>query len=66
MERLLTVQEAAEQLNTTPRFVRRLTHERRIRFVHLGRLVRFPVSAVEEFVAAGMVAPTVRRSHRAA
>ncbi len=66
MERLLTVEETAELLNTTPRFIRRLVHERRIRFVHLGRLVRVPTSAVEDFVVAGTVEPTVRRARRVA
>ena len=35
-ERLLTVQEAGELLNTGERFPRRLIAERRIRFVRVG------------------------------
>lgn len=61
-DRLLTVEEAAELLNTKPRFIRRLTGERRIRFTHVGRHVRIPESAVRELIDAGMVEP-VTRSH---
>ncbi|MBC6456723.1 excisionase family DNA-binding protein [Actinomadura sp. HBU206391] len=56
-ERLLTVEEAAELLNTKPRFPRRLIAERRIRFVRVGRFVRIPESALREFIAAGLVEP---------
>ncbi|TMR34025.1 helix-turn-helix domain-containing protein [Actinomadura geliboluensis] len=56
-ERLLTITEAAERLNTSPRFPRRLVAERRIRFVKLGRFVRIPESALHEFIAAGLVEP---------
>ena len=40
MERLLTVEDAADQLGTSVRFVRRLIFERRIAFVKVGRHVR--------------------------
>ncbi|GAA0286606.1 hypothetical protein GCM10009527_097860 [Actinomadura nitritigenes] len=56
-DRLLTVAEAAEYLNTSQRFPRRLIAERRIRFVKLGRFVRIPESALREFIAAGLVEP---------
>jgi excisionase family DNA binding protein len=36
-DRLLTVQEAGDLLNTGERFLRRLIAERRIRFVQVGR-----------------------------
>jgi excisionase family DNA binding protein len=58
MEHLLTLPEAADRLGTTTRFPRRLIAERRIRFVRLGRHVRIPESAIEEFVEAGTVQPT--------
>ncbi len=61
MERLLTVDQAAELLGTTPRFPRRLIEERRIRFVRVGRHVRIPESAVVAFVEAGTVEPMMRR-----
>jgi excisionase family DNA binding protein len=56
-DRLLSVAEAAELLGTTERFPRRLIAERRIRFVHVGRHVRIPESALREFVTAGTVEP---------
>jgi excisionase family DNA binding protein len=56
-DRLLTVEEAADLLNTRPRFTRRLVAERRIRFTRVGRYVRIPESAVREFIEAGMVEP---------
>lgn len=57
MERLVTVDEAAKLLGTTTRFPRRLISERRIRFVHVGRHVRIPLSALESFIAEGTVEP---------
>jgi excisionase family DNA binding protein len=62
-DRLLTIEEAAELLNTKPRFTRRLVAERRIRFTHVGRHVRIPESAVREMIAAGMVEPISVRWH---
>jgi excisionase family DNA binding protein len=56
----LTVEEAAELLNTTPRFPRRLIAERRIRFTRVGRHVRIPESALRELIDAGMVEPVPR------
>ncbi len=61
----LTVPEAADYLNTSPRFVRRLIAERRIGFHHVGRHVRLAVNDLERFVQAGRVEPiTVRRRVR--
>lgn len=60
-DRLLTVDQTADRLNTGPRFVRRLIEERRIAFVKVGRHVRIPATAVEDFVHAGLVEPVVRR-----
>jgi excisionase family DNA binding protein len=59
MERLLSVDEVAGVLGTSDRFPRRLISERRIRFVRVGRHVRIPVSALEEFVREGTVDPVV-------
>lgn len=65
--RLLTVEEAAERLNTSVRFPRRLIEERRITFIHVGRNVRIPEAALEAFIAAGLVEPiTTTRRRRAA
>ncbi|TDD64515.1 helix-turn-helix domain-containing protein [Jiangella aurantiaca] len=64
MDRLLTVDEAAEILGTTSRFPRRLIAERRIRFVKVGgHHVRIPLSALAAFIAAGTVEPTEVRWH---
>ena len=57
MERLLTVDQAAEMLGTTVRFPRRLIAERRIRFVKVGRHVRIPASAIAEYIEASTVDP---------
>ena len=57
LEKLLTVNEAADALNTTPRFVRRLIAERRICFHHVGRHVRIAERDLEAFVEAGRVSP---------
>jgi excisionase family DNA binding protein len=54
VERLLTVAEVAELLGTSERFPRRLIAERRITFVHVGRHVRIPESAVRDFIAGGV------------
>jgi excisionase family DNA binding protein len=61
-ERLLTVAEVAELLGTSERFPRRLIADRRIKFVHVGRHVRVPESALRDFIAAGLVEPVVRRT----
>jgi excisionase family DNA binding protein len=64
-ERLLTIAEAVELLNTTPRLPRRLIEERRIRFVRIGpRHVRIPESALREFITAGLVEPVTTRNNR--
>jgi excisionase family DNA binding protein len=55
MDRLLTMEEVAERLYTTPRHVRRLVFERRIAYRKLGRFVRFHPDDVAEYVAASRV-----------
>ncbi|MEQ7127565.1 excisionase family DNA-binding protein [Actinopolymorpha sp. B11F2] len=50
MERLLSIDQAAEILGTTSRFPRRLVAERRIRFVKVGRHVRIPASALRKYI----------------
>lgn len=57
MEKYLTVPETAEYLNTSERFVRRLVAERRIAFHHVGRHVRFALSDLDAWLAAGRVEP---------
>ena len=55
LDRLLTVEEAAERLGTSTRFVRRLVAERRIAYVKVGRHVRLDTTDVEAFIAASRV-----------
>lgn len=52
---LLTVEQAAERLGTTPRFVRRLIAERRIAYTKLGSHVRIEDTDVDAFIAAGLI-----------
>jgi excisionase family DNA binding protein len=63
IERLLTLEEAADILGTNPRFTRRLVAERRIRFTRVGRHIRIPESALREFIDAGTVQPVCVRWH---
>jgi excisionase family DNA binding protein len=56
-EQLLSVEAAAERLDTTPRFIRRLIAERRIEYHKVGRHVRIAESALAEFIEAGKVPP---------
>jgi excisionase family DNA binding protein len=55
MTKLLTVQEAADQLGTSVRFVRQLIAERRIAYVRVGRHIRIAEADLASFVAAGRV-----------
>src|SRR4051794_21338522 len=61
---LLTIDQAGELLGTGPRFPRRLIAERRIRFVHVGRHVRIPQSALTDYVIANTVEPLPSRRRR--
>ncbi|OKJ98307.1 excisionase family DNA-binding protein [Amycolatopsis sp. CB00013] len=58
----LTVEEAAEYLNTRVRFVRRLIAERRVAFHKVGVHVRLAIADLEEFIQAGRVEPITRAS----
>jgi excisionase family DNA binding protein len=55
LDTLLSVEQAAERLGTSVRFVRRLIAERRIAYVKLGRHVRITAADLEAFVASGRV-----------
>jgi excisionase family DNA binding protein len=52
---LLDAAATAEQLGCTERMVRKLTRERRLSFVRIGRLVRFRQSTVDAFIDANTV-----------
>lgn len=50
---LLTVQEAADQLGTSVRFIRRLRAERRITFIKLGKHIRIDSNDLDSYINAG-------------
>ena len=52
MDKLMTFEEAAERLGTTPRHMRRLVCECRIAYRKLGRHVRFHPDDLAGYVAA--------------
>ena len=54
---LLTIEQAAERINMSVRYVRRLVAERRIAFHKLGRAVRIATVDLDELVAGGRVEP---------
>jgi excisionase family DNA binding protein len=56
-DQLLSVEAAADRLDTTVRFIRRLIAERRIEFVRVGRHVRISETALADFIDAGKVPP---------
>ena len=55
MDTLLSVEQAAERLGTSVRFVRRLVFERRIAYVKVGRHVRISSRDLDAFIEAGRV-----------
>jgi excisionase family DNA binding protein len=57
MKTYLTVGEAADYLNTSVRFIRRLIAERRIPFHKVGRHVRLAMADLDAFMSAGRVEP---------
>ncbi|MDQ1304328.1 MAG: hypothetical protein QG671_155 [Actinomycetota bacterium] len=57
---LLTLDQAADYLNVTGHFIRRLTHERRLPFLKVGRLVRIRRRDLDDFLE-GHLVPAVRR-----
>jgi len=56
---LLNVDQAADRLGTSTRFIRRLIAERRISFVKLGKHVRIDSDDLDAFVEAGRVSAAV-------
>ena len=55
MDTLLSIEQAAERLGTSVRFVRRLIAERRIAYTKLGRHVRIAERDLINFVVTGRV-----------
>jgi excisionase family DNA binding protein len=56
-QRLLGVEEVAERLGVTPRYVRRLVAERRIRFVKVGHLLRFEGNDLDDWIEQNCTEP---------
>ena len=65
-DRLLTVPEAAARLNTSPRFIRRIVDERRIKFIRVGRHIRIQESVLAGFLEAGTVDVVINPRRRIA
>jgi excisionase family DNA binding protein len=61
---LLDVNQAAERLGKSPRFIRRLIAERRIAYTKLGKHVRIDSADLEAFVAAGRIEAVGRGGSR--
>jgi excisionase family DNA binding protein len=55
---LLTYEQAAQYLGTTPRHIRHLYQRRELPAVKVGKLVRFDVRDLERFVEARRVEAT--------
>jgi excisionase family DNA binding protein len=62
VDTLFSVEQAAERLGTSVRFVRRLVFERRIAFVKVGRHVRIASGDLDAYVAAGRVSALRREA----
>lgn len=54
---LLTIDQAAQRLNMSTRYVRRLVAERRIPFHRIGRAIRLTTTDVDAHITAGRVEP---------
>jgi excisionase family DNA binding protein len=54
---MLTIEQVAERLNMSVRYVRRLVADRRIAFHKMGRAIRVHVADVDAFIEAGRVEP---------
>ena len=53
MEKLLNAEETAQRLNTTPDRIYALARQGLIPTVHMGRLVRFSESVLDEWIRSG-------------
>lgn len=55
----LNIQEAAHRLGVSVRYMRRMVDERRVRYLKVGRLVRFRGPDLEAFLKQAEVEPVV-------
>lgn len=61
--RPLTLSEAAEHLNVTERYVRRLVAERRVPYLKVGRLLRFQEADLDAYLESCRVEPVAAGPH---
>ena len=59
---MLTVDQAAERLGTTTRFIRRLRAERRIAVVKLGKHIRIDSNDLDAYITTSRQEPDHRAS----
>ncbi len=52
---LLDIAGAADRLSVTPRFIRRLVHERRLAYIKVGKYIRFDPADVDAWLEARRV-----------
>ena len=52
---LLDIAAAAERLSVTPRFIRRLVHERRLAYIKVGKYIRFESADLDAWLQARRV-----------
>lgn len=64
-DRLMTVPEVADRLNTSERYVRRLIDERRIEFIRIGRKIRISSATVDQLIERGRVVVSGRTGRAA-
>ena len=57
---LLTVEQAAERLGTSVRFIRRLRTERRITIIKLGKHIRIDSNDLDAYITASRQEPAAR------
>lgn len=55
--RVIDVEDAALYLSVPVRFIRRLVHEKRIRYYKVGKYVRFDKSDLDAFLEGDVVEP---------
>jgi excisionase family DNA binding protein len=58
---LLGIDELAERLGVSARFVRRLVEERRIPFLKIGKFVRFDPDDVDRWISSQRIRPSGTR-----
>lgn len=54
---VMTVEEVAEYLSTTPTHIRRLKHDGKIPYIMVGGLMRFPRTDIDAWITSTVVWP---------